>query len=74
MFGFILHILPTLSVVVIGFACGYALRDWRSRRRRAVEREKILPETSGASRELTRVGVPPLMQASKPVIKSCAWA
>ena len=43
MLGLILQILPTLSVMGIVFTCGWALRNWQLRRRRAVEREKFYP-------------------------------
>ena len=32
--------LPLLLVIIISFGCGYGVREWLSRRRRAAEREK----------------------------------
>jgi hypothetical protein len=42
MLGLIQQFLPFLAIVAISFACGYAVRAWKSRRRRAAEREKFL--------------------------------
>jgi hypothetical protein len=41
MLHLIRELVPILSAIVISFACGYAIRDWMSRRRRASEREKF---------------------------------
>jgi hypothetical protein len=42
--GFILQLLPLFVVVVISFACGYGVRGWIARRRRAAAREKFHQE------------------------------
>jgi hypothetical protein len=41
MLGLIRELLQILSVIVISFACGYAFRDWKSRRRRDAQRKKF---------------------------------
>ena len=42
--GFILELLPIFAVAAIGFACGYGIREWMARRRRAAAREKFHQE------------------------------
>jgi len=37
-------LLPLLSLLFVGFSCGYALRELIARRRRAVAREKFYQE------------------------------
>jgi hypothetical protein len=39
--GIILALLAVLLLFSLGFACGYGIREWISRRRRAAEREKF---------------------------------
>jgi len=40
MMGLLLALLPLLMIIVFSFACGYGLREWISRRRRAAAKEK----------------------------------
>ena len=42
--GFILELLPIFALVIISFACGYGIREWTARRRRAAAREKFHQE------------------------------
>ena len=34
-----INLLPLLFLIIISFGCGYGVREWMSRRRRAVERK-----------------------------------
>jgi hypothetical protein len=52
MLGLVREYLPTLGFIVISFACGYAVRDWISKRRHAAERE-FLQKTSRGSPQLS---------------------
>jgi hypothetical protein len=42
--GIISELLPLFAIVLISFACGYGLREWIARRRRAAAREKFYQE------------------------------
>jgi hypothetical protein len=39
--GVIFDLLPLFATAVISFACGYGIREWMARRRRATAREKF---------------------------------
>jgi len=47
MLGMFLDVLPVLVLIVVSFACGYGVRELKSRRRRAAIQEKILQSASG---------------------------
>jgi hypothetical protein len=40
----IFDLLPVMSVLLVGFACGYAVREYISRRRRAANRKRFYEE------------------------------
>jgi hypothetical protein len=42
--GFLLQLLPLATLLLIGFACGYGIREWIARRRRIAAREKFYQE------------------------------
>jgi hypothetical protein len=42
--GFLLQLLPLATLLLIGFACGYGIREWIARRRRVAAREKFYQE------------------------------
>jgi hypothetical protein len=42
--GFLLQLLPLATLLLVGFACGYGIREWIARRRRIAAREKFYQE------------------------------
>jgi hypothetical protein len=38
----IFDLLPPLTIIIVAFACGYALREYIARRRRDAERKKSM--------------------------------